>query len=173
MVLHTPSGAGQERGRRRSAYYCCWNVLCGMRNLTHSLILFTDELSSVWSRAGCGVGRYDYLEFKDSHGKTVKCDEKVGATSWPKVLKFPSCSRLQFTFRSDSSGVDWGYKFKVRFESQITSRSDCIHKRKYAFLVVIWSSGTETVQVTPLRKNSSIFSLIQMHKMPSARACGQ
>lgn len=60
-----------------------------------------------------GVDRYDYLEFKDSHGKIVKCDEQVGATSWPKVLKFPNCSRLQFSFRSDSSGVDWGYKFKV------------------------------------------------------------
>jgi len=59
------------------------------------------------------VDRYDYLEFKDSHGKTVKCDEKVGSSSWLKVLKFPNCSRLQFSFRSDSSGVDWGYKFKV------------------------------------------------------------
>jgi len=53
------------------------------------------------------------LEFKDSHGKTVKCDEKVGASSWPKVLKFPNCSRLEFIFRSDSRLVDWGYKFKV------------------------------------------------------------
>jgi len=70
-----------------------------------------------------GVGRYDYLEFKDSHGKTVKCDERVGVSSWPKVLKFPSCSRLQFTFRSDSSGVDWGYKFKVYFASCISISS--------------------------------------------------
>jgi len=53
------------------------------------------------------------LEFKDSHGKTSKCDEKVGASSWPKILKFPNCSHLEFNFRSDSSGVDWGYKFKV------------------------------------------------------------
>ena len=59
------------------------------------------------------VNRYDYLEFKDSHGKTVKCDDKVGTSSWPKVLKFTNCSRLQFSFHSDSSGVDWGYKFKV------------------------------------------------------------
>ena len=68
------------------------------------------------------VDRYDYLEFKDSHGKTVKCDEKVGTSSWPKVVKFPNCSRLQFSFHSDSSGVDWGYKFKVhvRFFSSYT-----------------------------------------------------
>ena len=65
-------------------------------------------------RRDANVDRYDYLEFKDSHGKTVKCDEKVGASTWPKVLKFTNCSRLQFSFRSDSSGVEWGYKFKVR-----------------------------------------------------------
>jgi len=91
-------------------------MLCGMRNFTDS---FTNKLSSVQLHAGCGVGRYDYLEFKDSHGKTVRCDEKVGATWWPKVLKFPNCSRLQFTFRANSPGVGWGYKFKVPFKSQI------------------------------------------------------
>jgi len=59
------------------------------------------------------VDRYDYLEFKDSHGKSVKCDEKIGTSSWTKLLKFTNCTRLTFAFRSDSSGVEWGYKFKV------------------------------------------------------------
>jgi len=53
------------------------------------------------------------LEFKDSHQKIVKCDDKVGSSTWPRILKFPNTSRLEFTFRSDGSGVDWGYKFKV------------------------------------------------------------
>ena len=72
--------------------------------------------------------RYDYLEFKDSRGKTMKCDEKVGGSSWPEVLHFPNCSHLQFTFRSDSSGVDWGYKFKVfvLFSIYLQTRFLCI-----------------------------------------------
>ncbi|XP_041364980.1 zinc finger ZZ-type and EF-hand domain-containing protein 1-like [Gigantopelta aegis] len=56
--------------------------------------------------------RYDYLEFTDTKGMKMKLDQKVGSPKWPKQIVF-SGPYLHFTFRSDSSNTEWGYKFKV------------------------------------------------------------
>ncbi|PVD39043.1 hypothetical protein C0Q70_01670 [Pomacea canaliculata] len=56
--------------------------------------------------------RYDYLEFTDSKGVKIRYDQKVGTSKWPKQVYF-SGPHLHFSFRSDSSNTEWGYKFKV------------------------------------------------------------
>lgn len=57
--------------------------------------------------------RYDYLQFKDATGESFRFAHKVGLDGWPDVFIFAGPS-LHFTFKSDSSNTEWGYKFKVR-----------------------------------------------------------
>ena len=56
--------------------------------------------------------RYDYLEFTPEGEEKVKCDGEVGQSRWPSFLEFKG-QRLQFTFYSDGSNNEWGYKFTV------------------------------------------------------------
>ncbi|CAE1249578.1 Zinc finger ZZ-type and EF-hand domain-containing protein 1 [Acanthosepion pharaonis] len=56
--------------------------------------------------------RYDYLQFKDATGESFRFAHKVGLDGWPDVFIFAGPS-LHFTFKSDSSNTEWGYKFKV------------------------------------------------------------
>ncbi|XP_012939826.1 zinc finger ZZ-type and EF-hand domain-containing protein 1 [Aplysia californica] len=56
--------------------------------------------------------RYDYLEFADARGLKLRFDEKVGTGRWPRKVTF-SGPYVLFSFHSDSSNTDWGYKFTV------------------------------------------------------------
>ncbi|KAL3875978.1 hypothetical protein ACJMK2_033871 [Sinanodonta woodiana] len=56
--------------------------------------------------------RYDYLVFTDSKGLQMRFDQKVGTPKWPRQVTFHG-PHLHYLFHSDSSNVEWGYKFKV------------------------------------------------------------
>lgn len=56
--------------------------------------------------------KYDYLEFANFMGITLKYDQKVGTDTWPQRVEIKG-SKLQFTFHSDQSNNEWGYKFMV------------------------------------------------------------
>ncbi|KAL5017766.1 hypothetical protein ScPMuIL_005151, partial [Solemya velum] len=56
--------------------------------------------------------RYDYLVFTDAKGVQMRFDQKVGTAKWPRKVCF-SGPYLHFLFHSDSSNIEWGYKFKV------------------------------------------------------------
>ncbi|RDD38126.1 Zinc finger ZZ-type and EF-hand domain-containing protein 1 [Trichoplax sp. H2] len=71
----------------------------------HSFVVEFDER--------CRTERsFDYLEFVDKTGNTKRFDYKVGFEKWPTKATFQG-HNLRFTFNSDSSNTDWGYKFKV------------------------------------------------------------
>ena len=60
----------------------------------------------------------DVLTFADAQGTSQRCHGKVGTDTWPKTLKFQGC-KLTFTFHSDSSNTDWGYRFCVKVYSKL------------------------------------------------------
>lgn len=61
---------------------------------------------------------FDYLEFVDNAGNTKRFDHKVGTEKWPSKVTFQGPT-LRFTFYSDSSNSEWGYKFKVCVQFKI------------------------------------------------------
>ena len=76
-----------------------------------SIFLTHDHLHSVPIFLGFPF-RYDYLEFVDEHGQKTKYDGKVGMERWATRDEFKG-SVLHFSFYSDSSNNEWGYKFTV------------------------------------------------------------
>ena len=60
----------------------------------------------------------DVLTFADSQGSSHRCHGKVGTDSWPKSLQFQG-GKLTFTFHSDSSNTDWGYRFCIKVYSKL------------------------------------------------------
>ncbi|XP_067952130.1 zinc finger ZZ-type and EF-hand domain-containing protein 1-like [Watersipora subatra] len=57
--------------------------------------------------------KYDYLEFTNFSGVVHKYDQKTGTEAWPLKVEMKG-SKLQFTFHSDQSNNEWGYKFTVK-----------------------------------------------------------
>lgn len=74
---------------------------------SRSLIYIPFQLSSFDSHV-----RYDYLEFVDEHGHKKKYDGKVGKDRWAIRDEFKG-SVVHFSFYSDGSNNEWGYKFIV------------------------------------------------------------
>lgn len=60
----------------------------------------------------------DVLTFTDAQGVTHRCHGKVGGDSWPKTLQFQG-SKLTFSFHSDSTNTDWGYRFCIKVYSKL------------------------------------------------------
>lgn len=60
----------------------------------------------------------DVLRFTDAQGTSQRCHGKVGTDSWPRTLQFQG-GKLTFTFHSDSSNTDWGYRFCVKVYSRL------------------------------------------------------
>eukprot|EP00106_Octopus_bimaculoides_P005363 XP_014772805.1 PREDICTED: zinc finger ZZ-type and EF-hand domain-containing protein 1-like [Octopus bimaculoides] len=56
--------------------------------------------------------RFDYLQFKDSAGKSFRFHHKVGMADWPNTFTFDGSS-LYFNFKSETGKTDWEYKFRV------------------------------------------------------------
>ena len=56
--------------------------------------------------------RYDYLQFVDENGDKKTFDGVLGDGRWPAKAEFKG-SKLHFTFYSDGSNNEWGYKFTV------------------------------------------------------------
>ena len=75
------------------------------------LILEFDERCS--TEADC-----DVLTFADSSGVSHRCHGKVGSDSWPKTLQFQG-GKLTFSFHSDSTNTDWGYRFCIKVYSKL------------------------------------------------------
>jgi len=59
----------------------------------------------------------DVLSFT-AQGNTQRCHGKVGTDSWPKTLQFQG-GKLTFSFHSDSSNTDWGYRFCIKVYSKL------------------------------------------------------
>ena len=59
----------------------------------------------------------DVLTFADAQGTSKRCHGKVGTDTWPKTLQFQG-GKLTFTFHSDSSNTDWGYRFCIKVYSK-------------------------------------------------------
>lgn len=70
--------------------------------------------------------RYDYLAFNDAKGVQMKFDQKVGTSKWPKQVNF-SGPHLHFLFHSDSSNTEWGYKFKVSPQSNVSVKNNFMY----------------------------------------------
>ena len=60
----------------------------------------------------------DVLNFTDAQGVTHRCHGKVGTDNWPKTLLFKG-SKLTFSFHSDSTNTDWGYRFCIKVYSKL------------------------------------------------------
>lgn len=58
------------------------------------------------------LNRYDYLEFIDEAGDKTRYDGKVGDDRWSSRVEFKG-SKVRFSFHSDGSNNEWGYKFTV------------------------------------------------------------
>lgn len=59
----------------------------------------------------------DVLSFT-AQGNTQRCHGKVDTDSWPKTLQFQG-GKLTFSFNSDSSNTDWGYRFCIKVYSKL------------------------------------------------------
>ncbi|GAB1605002.1 zinc finger ZZ-type and EF-hand domain-containing protein 1 [Argonauta hians] len=57
-------------------------------------------------------GRFDYLQFIDSSGKSFRFHDKVGTANWPSTFTFEGSS-LYFTCKPESFEPDWEYQFRV------------------------------------------------------------
>lgn len=60
----------------------------------------------------------DILTFTDGQGGSQRCHGKVGTDSWPKTIRFQG-GKLTFSFHSDSSNTDWGYRFCIKVYSKL------------------------------------------------------
>ena len=59
----------------------------------------------------------DVLTFANAQGTSQRCHGKVGTETWPKTLQFQG-GKLTFTFHSDGSNTDWGYRFCIKVYSK-------------------------------------------------------
>jgi hypothetical protein len=54
-----------------------------------------------------------------SSGAKVVCDGKVDCDRWPLRLVLKGANSVRFTFKSDGSRTEWGYKFKVSLSAYL------------------------------------------------------
>lgn len=98
--------------------------------------------------------KYDYLEFTNSAGISTRYDCRVGSETWPSRVEFKG-SKLQFSFHSDQSNNEWGYKFTVTAKGVPESPINPLFDLHLSLALLLGSICGQTMAVqSPVKKTT-------------------